>query len=124
MHLSIKKLPALFDLVFLLMTFLEIIALFFLCLTSQNLAFRDFFTIYGTIAGKVFWIFLIGILLHVISYIKALDNNWLLFANICGIFAYLIFWILPQYFPVAVLLQWLSIYTLMSHAKPKSSRPS
>lgn len=123
MHLSIKKLPALFDIVFLFITFLEIIALFFVCITSQSLTLGDFTMVYGTIAGKIFWIFLIGIALHIVSYIKALDNNWLLFANICGIFAYLIYWILPSYFPVAVILQWLAIYNLMSHAKPGTPQP-
>ncbi|WP_125712959.1 hypothetical protein [Agrilactobacillus yilanensis] len=123
MHLSIKKLPALFDLVFLFITFLEIIALFFLCVSSQDMTLQNFFTLYGTVAGKIFWIFLVGILLHIISYVKSLDNNWLLFANICGIFAYLTFWILPNYFPIAVILLWLSIYNLMSHAKPNSSHP-
>lgn len=117
MRLSIRKLPALFDIIFLLVTILEAIVLFFTCLTSSTLRLADFLGVYSDISAKIFWIFAAGILLHIISYIKSLDNNWLLFANICGIFAYLIYWILPFYFPAALILQWVAIYNLLNHAR-------
>ncbi|GAF41398.1 hypothetical protein FC83_GL002275 [Agrilactobacillus composti DSM 18527 = JCM 14202] len=120
MHLSIRKFPALFDILFLIITLFEILAIIVMCLTSQMLDISDFFIIYSNIADKIFWIFILGIGLHIFSYLKSLDNNWLLFGNLFGIFGFLIFWILPQYFFVGVILHWVAIHNLIAHAKLKA----
>ncbi|MCD2257366.1 hypothetical protein ACNAN0_06430 [Agrilactobacillus fermenti] len=120
MRLSIRKLPALFDLIFLLVTILEILTLFLMCLFSSRYTVHDIFKVYGNISAKVFWIYSIGILLHIISYIKSLESNWILFANLIGIFSFLIYWILPNYFLVALVFQWISVYTLMTRSQKSS----
>ncbi|KRL61462.1 hypothetical protein [Latilactobacillus fuchuensis] len=99
MKISIRKLPFLYDLIFLAVTVIQSIIILVV-----NPHLTNFMTIYSDSMGKVWWLSLIAIVLHVVSYLTSLSRNTALFANLVAIIAYIIFILLPGYFIGALIL--------------------
>lgn len=99
MKISLRKLPFLYDLIFLAVTLIQSIIILIV-----NPHLNNFMLIYSDSMAKVWWLSIIAIILHIISYLTSLDRNMALFANLVAMLAYIIFILLPGYLIWALVL--------------------
>lgn len=98
MKISPYKFPFFFDFIFLVVTLFQSALILIL-----NPPFSNFLPIYMDAIGKVWWLALVAILLHVIAYLLSLEQNIALFTNLLAILGYLTLIIIPNYLLLAII---------------------
>lgn len=103
MKISWLKLPGLYDIIFLLFLMISFLFIGAACLTPW-LDFSQFKLVRTALLSHVAVLTWIGLALHIISYWRSFHIPAMLTANILGIGAFLIFWLLPSVLLVPVVL--------------------
>ncbi|KRM24014.1 hypothetical protein [Latilactobacillus graminis] len=104
MKISFRKLPFLFNLIFLIVTILQS-----LIILVVNPHVTKFIPTYMDAMAEVWWLCIVAILLHIIAYLISLDQNLILFAHLCAIVAYIILILVPNLLLVALTLLVISL---------------
>lgn len=99
MKISYRKLPFLFNLIFLVVTVLQS-----LIILVVNPHVTKFIPTYMDAMAKVWWLCIIAIILHIVAYLLSLDQNLILLAYLCAIVAYIILILVPNLLLVALFL--------------------
>ncbi|WP_057768520.1 hypothetical protein [Lactobacillus selangorensis] len=116
MKISLVKLPALYNTIFFLVSIVEIVLIAIFLGGSNNLSWATLVLIYSNIEAKVFWLGIIAIILHVISYLDAMNQPWVLTADLIGIAAHILLIFVPSFFYISLILIWLSIFLTLRKA--------
>lgn len=103
MKISWLKLPGLYDILFLLFLMISFLFIGIACLTPW-LDFSQFKVIRTALLSHLAILTWIGLALHIISYWLSFHIPAMLTANLLGIGAFLIFWLLPSVLLVPVVL--------------------
>lgn len=116
MHFSWRKAPALYGLIFLFAFAVETVMIFFL--DGAAFSWQTFSATYWALAAKTYFIGIIGGVLHVGSYLISLRYPGVLLGNLVGLAGYIVMFILPNLFPVGLVLLVVSIWLIL-HNSPR-----
>ncbi|MFD0896632.1 hypothetical protein [Loigolactobacillus binensis] len=119
MKISLLKLPGLYDTLFVLFLLLSF-AVLGLGHLSPLFHVNNYLTARTTLLGHLAIFTWIGLGLHLISYLRAFRIPAMLLANIAGIGAFLIFWLLPSVVLVPLILLVCAILLTQKTAKHKA----
>lgn len=114
------KLPALYDIIFFFAILIEAVILFIASL--KDFSWGNYLFSFAYVELKIYWISIIGIILHSISYLKSSNNSKVTWGNLLGIMAHILFIFDPYYFFIELILIWISIRMLLKYSDQNSSQ--
>ncbi|WP_125980350.1 hypothetical protein [Loigolactobacillus iwatensis] len=125
MKISPLKLPGLYDCLIVCLLLLEIIIASLTIIISplqHLLGFATFNAGLTEMTSKLVWLCWLGILLHLNSYFHALQIPAMMLANILGIAAFFMLWLLPYHTLIPLILLIIVIYLTLQTAQHNQAK--
>lgn len=104
----VKNFPFIFNSVYILAIFIEVLILIFSNIQQFN--YLKFISSYVEVGNTFYILPWIGLLINIISYLMNLDDGWILGGCLAGIAGFLVLAILPELFFIGLICLWLGIF--------------